>query len=389
MSSTITARQMLTPTGVLNYPLLTVEDGLLTAIRSLAPAELDRSHATYHYPDAVLMPSYLDIHIHGCAGYDLMDPTPSSMRATGAFLAQHGVAAYLPTTVTSPVDETLFALARLAKEIASAEAGESYGATPLGIHLEGPFLSHVKRGVHTAADLQAPSISAFERLWQAAEGRILLMTIAPELPGSLELIAYATALGVRCSLGHSNATFEEAHNGFVAGAASATHTFNAMRRLDHRDPGLTGFVLDENGLFAEIIADGLHVDPAMVRLFLKAKGPERTILVTDGISATGMPDGRYKLGDMEVDVIQGRCTSNGTIAGSTLTLDRAVRNLMQYTGTSLLHAVRAASHNPAELLGRAHTWGTLAVGRQANITVLSPSGDVMQTFLQGRPAGGA
>src|SRR5579875_2140325 len=239
MSTTIAAKHMLTPTGMLAYPVLTVEDGHITSVNQGAPLELEHIHAAYRYPEAILVPSYIDIHIHGCAGYDLMDPTPSAMRAIAACLAQHGVGANLPTTVTSPMDETLSALSSLAKEIERADSGAAaFGAIPLGIHLEGPFLSCEKRGVHTAALLQAPSIPAFERLWQAAEGRILLLTIAPELPGALDLIEHASSLGVRCSLGHSDATFQQAQQGFFAGAASATHTFFVMRRRDHRDPGL-------------------------------------------------------------------------------------------------------------------------------------------------------
>jgi N-acetylglucosamine-6-phosphate deacetylase len=258
------------------------------------------------------------------------------------------------------------------------------GATPLGIHLEGPFLSHLKRGVHTEALLEAPSIALFDRFWEAAEGKIRLMTIAPELPGAAELIAHATALGVRCSLGHSDARVCEAETGYLAGARSATHTFNAMRAIDHREPGLAVFVLDKRSLYAEIICDGIHVDPLMVRLFLKAKENDRIILVTDGMSATGMPDGIYMLGDMEVEVRDGRCTSNGTLAGSVLTLDRGVQNLMEYTGASLNTAVAAASHNPSQLMGIEDDWGRLDVGRVANITVLSPSAEVIQTFLAGR-----
>ncbi len=385
---TIAARGMVTAGGVLDFPLLTVEGGLLTSVRGMAAEEFERVAVTHRFDEGVLAPAFLDIHLHGCAGFDVMEATAEAMRVVGACLARHGVGAYLPTTVTSPQDDTLRALAGLAKEIARAEAGEGGdGAVPLGIHLEGPFLSAAKRGVHAAGLLQAPSVGAFRKLWEAAEGRILLLTIAPELPGAPEVIAEATGLGVRCSLGHTDATYAEARAGFGAGARSATHTFNAMRRLDHRDPGVTAFVLDEEGMYAEIIADGLHVDPAMVRLFYKAKGPDRTILVTDGISATGMPDGKYKLGEMEVDVLGGRCTANGAIAGSTLTMERAVRNLMEFTGAGLATAVRAASWNPARLLDVEKSWGVLEAGRAATFAVLSAAGEVMETFVQGRPAG--
>jgi N-acetylglucosamine-6-phosphate deacetylase len=370
--------------GVVEYPLLTMEDGRISRIESLTATDHNSADATHRFPEATLVPAYVDIHIHGCAGHDVMEATPEALSAIGSYLASRGVGAYFPTTVTSPREETIRSLAGLAVEIRrSSEVGHR-GATPLGIHLEGPFLSHSKRGVHTDALLEAPSIALFDRFWNAAEGKICLMTIAPELPGAAELIAHANALGVRCSMGHSDARVCEAEAGFAAGARSATHTFNAMRTMDHREPGLAAYVLDKQPLFAEIICDGVHVDPLMVRLYLKAKDKDRIILVTDGMSATGMPDGIYMLGDMEVEVRDGRCTSNGTLAGSVLTLDRGVQNLMEFTGASLTTAVTAASRNPAQLMGINDNWGTIDVDRRANITVLSSAAEVVQTFLAGR-----
>jgi N-acetylglucosamine-6-phosphate deacetylase len=384
MISTIAARRLIRSDSVVEYPLVRVEDGRISQIESLNAADHERVKATYNFHEATLVPAFVDIHIHGCAGHDVMEADPQALNAIGAFLASRGVGAYFPTTVTSPNDETLRSLAGLATEIRRRAKTIEGGATPLGIHLEGPFLSHLKRGVHTDALLEAPAVSLFDRFWQAAEGQIRLMTIAPELPGATELIAHATALGVRCSMGHSDARVCEAEAGFVAGARSATHTFNAMRAIDHREPGLAAYVLDKQSLFAEIICDGIHVDPLVVRLFLKAKDKDRVILVTDGMSATGMPDGTYMLGDMKVEVHEGRCTSGGTLAGSVLTLDRGVQNLIEFTGASLSTAVAAASHNPARLMGIDETWGSLEEGRVANITALSPSADVIQTFLAGR-----
>jgi N-acetylglucosamine-6-phosphate deacetylase len=385
MNSTIAARKLVTEGKVIEYPLITLKDDRITHIASLDPAEHARVSATHRFLEATLVPAYVDIHIHGCSGHDVMEATPQALGAIGTYLASRGVGAYYPTTVTSPTDETLRSLSGLAAEIRRGVKLDAGSASPLGIHLEGPFLSHLKRGVHTDALLEAPSINLFDRFWQAAEGQIRLMTIAPELPGAVELIEHATALGVRCSMGHSDAKVCEAERGFAAGARSATHTFNAMRAIDHREPGLAAFVLDKQSLYAEIISDGIHVDPLMVRLFAKAKDPNRVILVTDGMSATGMPDGTYMLGDMEVEVHDGRCTSDGTLAGSVLTLDRGVRNLMEFTGVSLSAAVAAASTNPCHLMGIEDSWGSLEVGRVANITALSPSADVVQTFLAGRP----
>jgi N-acetylglucosamine-6-phosphate deacetylase len=385
MISTITARRLVNAGQTVEYPLVTMDSGRIRTIEALTASDHQRVAATYSFPEATLAPSYIDIHIHGSAGHDVMEASPQALDAIGTYLATRGVGTYLPTTVTSPRDQTLRSLAGLATEIKRLQQTTPTGAVPFGIHLEGPFLSHCKRGVHTASLLEAPSIALFERFWQAAEGRIRLMTIAPELPGALELIAHATQLGVRCSMGHSNATLSEAHAGFTAGARSATHTFNAMRALDHRDPGLIAYVLDQQALFAEIICDGIHVDPTMVRLYFKAKGKDRAILVTDGIMATGMPEGTYMLGDMEVQVRDGRCISNGRLAGSILTLDHAVQNFMEFTDASLDMAVAAASHNPSQLLGIDDTWGRVAEGRAANIVVLSPESRVVQNFLAGHP----
>jgi N-acetylglucosamine-6-phosphate deacetylase len=386
MISTIAARRLQSGDNTVDYPLVSMEDGRILGIEGLTAREHERVTVTHRFSDATLVPAYFDIHIHGCSGHDVMEATPEAMNAIGAYLASRGVGAYLPTTVTSPREEILRSLARLAAEMKRSQMDSTVRAIPLGIHLEGPFLSHSKRGVHTDSLLEAPSVALFDRFWQAAEGCIRLMTIAPELPGATELIAHATELGVRCSLGHSDANVCEAQAALQAGARSATHTFNAMRAIDHREPGVAAFVLDEPSLFAEIICDGIHVDPMMVRLYFKAKGKEKIILVTDGMSATGMPDGVYMLGEMQVEVHDGRCTSHGVLAGSVLTLDRGVRNFMQFTGASLDVAVAAASRNPSRLMGLEEDWGSLEIGRAANLTVLSPAAEVIQTFLSGQPS---
>jgi N-acetylglucosamine-6-phosphate deacetylase len=384
MTSTITARRLLGGNEIIEYPRITVDDGHITSIESYQNAAGD--DPTYGFPGAMLVPAYLNIHVHGAVGHDVMEGTVEALHAVGASLATHGVGGYYPTTVTSSTEETLGALDRIAGVIESGKSTES--AVPLGIHLEGPFLSVAKRGVHTAALLLQPSIALFDRFWQAARGHIRIMTIAPELPTALELIQHASALGVVCSLGHSNASLGEAEAGYLAGARSATHTFNAMRSLDHRDPGVAAYVLDNDALFAELICDGIHVDPAMVRLFYKAKGAEKAVLITDGMSATGMPDGRYKLGGLDVDVAHGRCTSAGSpgvLAGSVLTMDLAVRNFSLFTGASLAISAQMAGSNPAALMGLERHWGRLEEGREANLVALSPEGRILQSFRAGRP----
>ncbi len=290
--------------------------------------------------------------------------------------------AYCATTVTAPLEALLRSLSGLAKLMQKPLEG----ARPVGIHLEGPFLSPHKRGAHAESQLLTPSVAMFDRMWEAAEGTIRVMTIAPELPGAEETIAHATKLGVRVSLGHSNADSEAARRGVRAGGVTATHTFNAMRAFDHREPGLLGEVLTNDALFAEIICDGMHVDPAAVKLFWKAKGAERALLMTDAMAATGMPDGRYMLGELEVRVKNGRCViGEDTLAGSTLTMDRAVRNFMEFTGAGLAETVGLATRNPARMAGLDGEIGVLAPGRSADIAVLSAKNEVVETFLRGEP----
>ena len=389
----LTAAKLLTPLTEIDAPQVTIEDGFITSIESRGALTPPEGANHLDYPDATLVPGYLDVHTHGAMGHNAMEGTEQAFDAIGKFLVSRGVAAYLPTTVTAPIDMTLRALEGMAQQIerakeTSREAVSLHGAKPLGIHLEGPFLSHSKRGVQPAEYLQEPSIDLLRRFWEAARGHIVLMTVAPELPGAIGFIQEAVRLGIRVSLGHSNATTPEAQAGVAAGAVSATHTFNAMRPLDHREPGLLGVVLDEIDLFAELICDGIHVDPLLVRLFHKAKRADRGILVTDSIAATGMPDGVYKLGTMNVTVANGRCMFEGRLAGSVLTMDRAVRNFVEFTKASYGVAARYASTNPAHMTGFAETYGELAPGRPANITVLSPSGEVRSTLLDGQVVSG-
>jgi N-acetylglucosamine-6-phosphate deacetylase len=380
MRKVITAEKLLTPDVTILQPVVVIEDGVIAHISSRVD-EAFPAGETADYLDATLIPAFFDVHIHGSGGADVMEATRSSLTTVGQFLAQHGVGSYLATTVSAPVDTTLKSLCGLAKLIGS----DIDGARPLGIHLEGPFISHAKRGAHAERDLVLPTIGLFNRMWEAAEGRIRLMTIAPELNGADEVIERAVELGVRISLGHSNAGTEDALRGVKAGATSATHTYNAMRRFDHRDPGILGVVLDRADLFAEIICDGLHVNPTVVRMFWKEKGSERAILVTDAMSATGMPDGTYHLGELEVRVKDGKCiVGEDTLAGSTLTMDQAVKNFANFTGADLGTVAALATRNPARMTGLDSQVGVLETGREANLTVLSPKGEVVETILRGQ-----
>jgi len=378
MLTVLTADRLFTPLETIEQPVVVVEDAHIVLIGQRDTIELPQGARHLDYRGNSIAPASFDIHTHGAAGHDVMEGN-AALTAVSRHHAGRGVAAYLPTTVTAPMDVMLRGL----EGIATAIEHPGEGAQPLGIHLEGPFLSHAKRGVHSPDEILPPSIALFDRFWQAARGHIRLMTIAPELPGALELIAHARTLGVRISLGHSNAIASEAIAGIAAGASTATHTFNAMRGLDHREPGMLGVVLDRDDLFAEIIADGVHVAPAAVRLYYKAKPHGKAILVTDSMSATGMPDGNYMLGNLEVQLVDGVATYNGSLAGSVLTMDKAIENFSLYTHCGLATATRMASYNPALMLGLEDHVGMLAAGLGASFNILAEDGALRATMLRG------
>jgi len=382
MKTVITAARLLTPDKSIDHPVLVIEDEWIVALGAREQLAIPAGARHHDFPNEILAPGFIDIHIHGGSGHDVMELSASSLAAIESGMVKHGVTSYLPTTVTAPLPDTLRSLEHLGKAVTvKSEPGRS---RPLGIHLEGPFISHAKRGVHPPENLLQPSPKVLRQFYEASGGAVRMITIAPEIEGGVETIAEAAKLGIHISLGHSNATFAESNAGIEAGARHATHTFNAMRPLDHREPGILGAILSDDRVTADIIADGLHVDPAVIKVFLRAKGIERTILITDAISATGMPDGKYKLGGFEVEVKGNRCDLDGKLAGSVLTLDRAVRNVMQFVPLPLEDAVRLVTLNPARLLGLADPRGTLTVGQMADIVVLTPSSEVVTTMAAGQ-----
>src|ERR1035441_10273523 len=383
MRTVITAEKLWNGTSLLDRPMVAIEDGRIASIATRESGELPAGTQTrvFDYPGAMLAPAFLDVHIHGAAGHDVMEATPEALSTIGTFRASRGTGSFLATTVTAPVDTTLRALSGLAKLLTQPPAEGQ--ARPIGIHLEGPFLSHTKRGVQPAEHLLPPDLGLFDRLFEAAEGHIRLMTLAPELPGAPELTAHASARGVRVSLGHSNATAESTRATIAAGAVSATHTFNAMRPLDHREPGILGTVLTTDSLFAELICDGVHTAPELVKLWWRAKGPERAILVTDAMSATGMPDGEYQMGGFTVQVEHGRATAGGVLSGSVLTLDKALTNFLSFTGAPLAQALRLLTSNPAAMTGLGAQAGLLSRRQPASLVAMDGAGKLLASFVYG------
>jgi N-acetylglucosamine-6-phosphate deacetylase len=330
--------------------------------------------------DDWLVPGFIDVHVHGGGGGQFNTSSVDEVAAVARFHAEHGTTALLATTVTAPPDELFSALRAIAR--ARMVGG---GATVLGAHLEGPFLSRERPGAMDPELFLAPDVELFRRLVAAGDGSVKMMTLAPELPGAHSLIEAVVRAGAIASLGHSDATYAEAAAGIDAGARSATHLFNAMRPFHHREPGILGAVLGRDEVNCELICDGIHVDPVALRVVLAAKGQAGVRLVTDAMQASGMPEGEYRLGGAAVDVRDGRAeiAGGGSIAGSTLTMGGAVRNAVRFLRVDVVDAVTMGSLNPARVLGIEDRKGSIAAGMDADLVVLDDSLSVRATMVGG------
>ncbi len=336
-----------------------------------------------------LLPGFIDVHIHGSGGADVMDATPEGLETMSHFLVRHGVTGFYATTVTASHGATLAAVENAAQYVAHSRTGNGEervaGARVLGVHLEGPFLSEAFPGAQNPAHIRPPSAAEFEELLGA--GPVRMITLAPEVAGADALIGMAAAAGVRVVLGHTAATFEEATAAADAGVSQATHTYNAMTGLHHRRPGALGATLSDDRIYAQLIADGVHVHPAAMRILGRCKGPTRTLLISDAIGAAGMPEGRYEMGRLPVFVQDGACRlEDGTLAGSVLTLDTALRNFMSATGWPLVQAWPATSLSQAQAMGIDREVGRVRRGARADLVLLDSEVQVAATVVGGRLA---
>ncbi len=370
----ITGARVLTPLEEIENAVVVVEGDRIAAVGRRAEVRVPDGAREIDARGRTIVPGFVDVHIHGAGGHDVMEAATNALETVANTVARFGTTSLVATTVTAPADQTCRSLEGIARYIKSAH-NHSPKAPPraeiLGIHLEGPFISHARRGVHPPDAIAEPSLPALEKFLQAADGCARILTLAPELPGALELVERARTAGLVVALGHTDATYEQAHTAIERGARHAVHVFNAMRPFSHRETGVLGAVLTDTRVTAEIIADGVHVDAAAIRLLLAAKGVAHVLLVSDGISATGMPDGSYRLGMFEVLVAGGVAHSReGRLAGSTLTLDRAVRHIVSL-GVPLIEAVRMATLVPARRLGLEARKGVIAPGADADLVLLT------------------
>src|SRR5580692_4046442 len=377
-----TARALTPTTEIPNAGIL-IRDGVIESIGPREGMSLPPGAQEIAAPQQTAVPGFVDVHIHGAGGHDVMAGTEEALAGVARTIARHGTTSFVATTVTASPDDICRSVEGIARFITTQHETDEPRAEVLGVHYEGPFISAARRGVHPKEWIQLPSADLLEKFLHSASGNARILTIAPELLGAAPCIDAARKAGLVVAMGHTDATYEQARAAIARGVRHAVHVYNAMRPFSHRDSGVIGAVLTTPEVTAELIADGVHVEEAAMRLLLLAKGAEHVTLVSDGLSATGMPDGKYMLGGFEVTVSGGVCrNAEGTLAGSTLTLDRALRNIVAL-GTPLPDAVRMLTLNPATLLGIEFKKGSLRVGADADILLLDEGLHVTNVWAGG------
>lgn len=374
------ADAVMTPTGRLEDAFVRVKDGVIEDIGRQDRVS-ESAGAIHRLPGCTLVPGFVDTHIHGGGGADVMDATPEALDAIGAYLLRHGVTSWLPTTITNGMDRLHAALDNVkgAMRKPSADRPEVLGA-----HLEGPYINIKMKGAQPAEHVREINV---QECLDLCDDVVKTVTLAPELPNGMDLVAALAERGVNASGGHTEATYDQMVDAFAHGLAAVTHGYNAQRGLHHREPGVIGAAMAIAPLRAELIADLIHVHPGAIMVLYRAKGDRHIVLISDSMRAAGMPDGDYDLGGQTATVCNGRATlADGALAGSITNLGDEVRNLVQAVGIPLESAVRMASANPAESAGAGGRKGHLAPGYDADIVALDRDLNVAQTIVRGRAA---
>jgi N-acetylglucosamine-6-phosphate deacetylase len=385
MTLAVTGGTCITPWREIPDSLVLCDEGRITWVGPRSQNEPPPGAQHFDATGLLVLPGLIDTHVHGSHGDDVMLDGAEGIRRISTAQLRYGTTAYLPSTVSARPDELLRAV-EACREAARSDGAP--GAEIVGIHVEGPFINRRKKGAQPEEGIRDPDPDECRRLLDAADGLLRVMTLAPELPGALDMIRWLRREGVIASLGHSEADYDTALAAIDAGATHATHLFNAMPPLHHRTPGLAAACLNEPEIHAEVIADGIHLAPEMVRLAMRAKGPERVILITDAMAAVGRPDGTYTLGKNRVIVRGDICLLEDgvTIASSMLTMNHAVRNARRFAAVPLTDAVRMATLVPAQVCGCTHRKGSIEIGKDADLALLHPDFSVAATILGGEVA---
>jgi N-acetylglucosamine-6-phosphate deacetylase len=353
---------VITPSEEIADGLVTIKEGKIGHVGRWAE---DRCERILDFRGCYVAPGLVDIHVHGGGGHSTMDP--EGIPGLSEFLARGGVTSFLPTTHTASHERIMEA----AEAIGRGVRGGVSGAIPLGVHMEGPYISPEMCGAQNAGHVRPPDIGEIAEVYEASGGNLRVVTLAPELDGGLDAIRWLASKGVVPAAGHTDATHDEMVGAIDAGLSHASHLFNRMRGFHHREPGAAGAALADDRVTVELVADGFHLHPATLRIASRLKGPGKTTLVSDSIPPTGLPEGEYDFGGLKVTVSGGKSfLDSGRLAGSTLTLGDAVRNMASLAGSSVREAVEMASTTPARIAGVSKSKGRLAPGMDADITIL-------------------
>ncbi len=379
----IKSDELVLPSGIDGFGYLIIEDGKFAGVSIDRPDDM-------RVVDRVgcwVAPGFVDTHIHGYSGHDVMDADPSAIATISHELALRGTTSWLPTTLTDSDERTGNACAA----VSAAEQEQRAGTTPVGariqgIFLEGPFFTEEHKGAQDPRYLIDPDVSLFDGWQRKAQGLIRKTALAPERAGAVDYVANVTKGGVVAALGHSSATYGQVAAAVLAGASVVVHTFNGMPELGHRDPGMVGCAMTSQGVYAELISDGNHVDPVVCEALVRAKGWEHVVLITDCLRCGGLPDGDYTVGQIPIRVHAGiaRLKEGGNLAGSTLTMVEAVRNMVSWGIVTAEQAIRMGTEVPARANGIAHTCGSILPGRPADLVVLDPELNLVETYVGGQ-----
>jgi N-acetylglucosamine-6-phosphate deacetylase len=353
-----------------------IEDGTIAKIGQIKSAGFENVLDT---KGMTVAPGFIDVHIQGAGGADTLDATPQALQTISRTCARFGVTGFLATTVYRPNGDKRHI------EVAAEMTGRSLGgANLLGIHLEGPFISPKRRGMIQPDCVCEPSDAKLDEILDVTKGRLRMMTVAPELPGGLEIIQRLTQQGIVASFGHSEATYEQTLAGFDAGISHVTHCFNAMPSIHHRSPGPLVAIFETGKVICQVIADGVHIHPAVLKLTFEKLGAERVIVITDGIQALGLPDGKYVYNSVEYESKAGTPRyKDGTLIGTAIGLNELLKRLMAFTGCGIETAIRTVTENPARVLGIAGRKGFLAAGKDADIALFDGKMTVQMTIVAG------
>lgn len=378
----ITGAKIVTEQGIIEQGMVHIKDGVITSVQDGTANAASTAATTIDARGSWLLPGFIDVHVHGGYGADFMDASPEALDTITRYHAQNGTTGMLATTMT----QTREAIDRVLDEVNSYMQKPMPYAQLLGVHMEGPFISPKWAGAQDPNLMLPPQLSWLQNWNERYPQLVKQLTLAPEGEEAHAMIAWLRDHGIVAACGHTDASYADIQSAADAGLTHAVHTFNAMKPLHHREPGTVGAVLTDDRISGEVIADGIHVHPAAIRLLVKAKQPHGLLLITDAMSAAGLGDGQYDLGGQAVTVQAGvaRLTEGGALAGSTLTMIEALRFMVRKVGVSVEEASRFASGNPARLLGLEASHGSIAQGKQADLLLISPELELERVWIRGK-----